>query len=119
MIVVVCAITGIVAGLLFPYHIPYAYSSYVAIVILALLDSLFGAASAATKKSFDMYTFISGFICNGLLAALITLIGKKLDVDLYLVALIVFGTRLFSNFSTMRRHYLTLIVTKIKKKFCN
>jgi len=119
MIVVVCAVTGIVAGLLFPYHIPSTYSPYIAIIILALLDSLFGAASAATRKSFDLYTFVSGFICNGFLAVLLTLIGKKLDVDLYLVALIVFGTRLFSNFSTMRRHYLTLIITKFKKKFCN
>ncbi|MBE7021639.1 MAG: DUF1290 domain-containing protein [Ruminococcaceae bacterium] len=119
MIVLACALTGIVFGLVFPYHIPSAYSSYVAIIILALLDSVFGAAAASTRKSFDLNTFISGFVGNGLLAALLTLIGRKLDVDLYLVALIVFGTRLFSNFSTIRRHYLALIVTKLKKKFCN
>ncbi len=119
MIILVCAVIGITAGILFPYHIPTAYSPYVAIVILALLDSVFGAISAATRKSFDLNTFISGFICNGILAALLTFMGKKLDVDLYLVALIVFGTRLFSNFSTMRRHYLTQISAKLKKKFCN
>lgn len=119
MIILVCAVIGITAGILFPYHIPTAYSPYVAIVILALLDSVFGAISATTRKSFDLNTFISGFICNGILAALLTFMGKKLDVDLYLVALIVFGTRLFSNFSTMRRHYLTQISAKLKKKFCN
>ncbi|MBR6729387.1 MAG: small basic family protein [Clostridia bacterium] len=119
MIVLFCALTGIAVGLVFPYHIPSAYSQYVAIVILALLDSIFGAAVASTRKSFDLNTFISGFICNGLLAAVLTLIGKKLDVDLYLVALIVFGTRLFSNFSAIRRHYLPEILTKLKKKFGN
>ena len=117
MIIVVCAIIGITVGILFPYHIPAAYSSYVAIFILALLDSAFGALSAATRKSFALNTFITGFICNGLLAALLTFLGKKLDVDLYLAALIVFGTRLFSNFSIIRRHYLSHFATKLKKKF--
>ncbi len=119
MIVVICAIVGITAGILFPYHIPLAYSPYVAIIILALLDSVFGAITAATHKNFELNTFISGFICNALLAALLTYIGKKLDVDLYLVALIVLGTRLFSNFSIIRRHYLAEIGTKLKKKLCN
>ncbi len=119
MIVVICAAIGITAGILFPYHIPSVYSPYIAIVIIALLDSVFGAVSATTRNSFDLHTFISGFICNSLLAALLTFIGKKLDVDLYLVALIVFGSRLFSNFSVMRRHYLAQISTKLKKKFCN
>lgn len=119
MIILICALVGITVGILFPYHIPTEYSQYVAIIILALLDSVFGAVSAFTRKSFDLHTFISGFIGNALLAALLTFIGKKLDVDLYLVALIVFGSRLFVNFSTVRRHYLTQISTKFKKKFCN
>lgn len=119
MIIVICAAVGITLGIFFPYHIPGEYSPYAAIVILAVLDSLFGAISASTHKSFDLNTFISGFIGNGILAALLTYLGKKLDVDLHLVALIVFGTRLFSNFSIIRRYYLAQISTKLKKKFCN
>ena len=119
MSIVVCILIGITAGFLFPYNIPSAYSPYVAIIILATLDSVFGALAAATRKTFALNTFIGGFITNTLLAALLTFIGKKLDVDLYLVALIVFGSRLFSNFSTMRRHYFTEIGTKIKKKLGN
>ncbi len=119
MIILVCALVGITFGILFPYHIPAAYSQYVAMIILALLDSVFGAASAAIRKSFDLNTFITGFICNSLLAACLTYLGKKLGVDLYLVVLLVFGSRLFTNFSTIRRHYLAQIGTKLKKKFCN
>ena len=119
MIIVICALVGICAGILFPYHIPTAYSQYVAMIILALLDSVFGAASAATRKSFDLYTFITGFICNSLLAVLLTFMGNKLGIDLYLVALLVFGSRLFTNLSTMRRHFLTQIGAKMKKKFNN
>ncbi len=119
MIILVCALVGIIFGILFPYHIPAAYSQYVAMIILALLDSVFGAACAGIRKSFDLNTFITGFICNGLLAALLTYLGRRLGVDLYLVILLVFGSRLFTNFSTIRRHYLAQIGTKLKKKFCN
>ena len=119
MIIIICAIFGIIAGILFPYHIPALYSPYVAIVILAILDSVFGAASAGISRSFDLNTFVSGFIGNAILAALLTFLGKKMDVDLYLVALIIFGSRLFSNFSIIRRHYLAEFAKKLKKKFCN
>lgn len=119
MIITVCALVGILAGIFFPYHIPLAFSQYTAMIILALLDSVFGAASAATRKSFDLHTFITGFICNSLLAALLTFIGNRLGVDLYLVPLLVFGSRLFTNLSAIRRHSLTQIGGKLKKKFCN
>ena len=119
MIIVICAIIGIIFGILFPYHIPSAYSQYVAMIILAILDSVFGAASASIRKSFDLNTFISGFLGNSLLAFILTFMGRKLGVDLYLVPLLVFGSRLFTNFSTMRRHYLAQIGGKLKKKLCN
>ncbi len=119
IIIIICALIGIIAGVLFPYHIPYDYSRYAAMIILALLDSVFGAASAATRKSFDLRTFITGFISNSLLAALLTFMGDKLGIDLYLVALLVFGSRLFTNLSTMRRHFLAQISIKFKKKSCN
>ncbi len=118
-IIIVCALVGIAAGILFPYHIPSTYSLYAAMIILALLDSVFGAASAATRKSFDLRTFITGFISNSLLAALLTYMGNKLGIELYLVALLVFGSRLFTNLSTMRRYFLAQISTKLKKKSCN
>lgn len=119
MIIIVCAVVGVIAGILFPYHIPSAFSQYAAMILLALLDSVFGAASAATRKSFDLQTFIIGFISNSLLAALLTFMGNRLGIDLYLVALLVFGSRLFTNLSTMRRHFLAQISTKFKKKSCN
>ncbi len=119
MIITICVLVGIVAGILFPYHIPSELSQYVAMIILAILDSVFGAASAAIRKSFDLSTFISGFLGNSLLAFVLTLVGRKLGVDLYLVPLLVFGARIFTNFSTMRRHYLAEFSEKFKKKFCN
>ncbi len=119
MIIFSCVLVGIVAGILFPYHIPSDYSQYVAMIILAILDSVFGAASAAIQKNFNLSTFISGFLGNSILAFILTFVGAKLGVDLYLVPLLVFGSRIFTNFSTMRRHYLAEFSTKMKKKLCN
>lgn len=115
MIVLLCVIFGIAVGLTFPFHVPAQYSQYVAIIILASLDSVFGGLSSITKKAFNLQIFLSGFVGNSLLAVLLTFIGKKLDVDLYLVALLVFGTRLFTNFSILRRYYFGHLKTRLKK----
>lgn len=122
MIVVISVLLGIIVGILLPVNIPYAYSQYVAIIILAALDTVFGAIVSVFNKNFDIKIFFSGFFGNALLAAVLTFIGKKLDVDLYLVALIVFGTRLFTNFSAIRRLFLVKLQEKSKKmqkKACN
>ena len=115
MIVIACMIAGVVLGLLFPFGIAAEYSQYIAIVILALMDSLLGGVSSMLRKCFDVSVFVSGFIGNTILALGLTFLGKKLDVDLYLVALLVFGTRMFNNFSVIRRHYLSKIQIKFKK----
>lgn len=106
MIIIIGLLVGVLLGVFLPFHVPTAYSPYVAIAIVASLDSVFGGMSALSRKCFDLKIFVTGFFGNALLAAVLTFIGKKLDVDLYLVALIVFGTRLFNNFSTIRRHFL-------------
>ena len=122
MILACSVLFGILLGLVLPVNVPSTYSQYVAIIILASLDSVFGAMSSWFNKSFDIKIFFSGFFCNTLIAVILTFIGKKLDVDLYLVALIVFGTRLFTNFSSIRRLLLVKLqekTKKLKKNPCN
>ena len=50
--------------------------------------------------------FISGFIVNAIIAVLLTFIGDRLGLDLYLVALLAFGLRIFDNVALIRRHFL-------------
>ena len=50
--------------------------------------------------------FISGFITNAIVAVLLTFIGDRLGLDLYLVALINFGFRIFNNVALIRRHFI-------------
>lgn len=100
-------ILGILIGaFLMPYNIPYQYSNYVAVAILAALDSVFGGISATVQKKFDMKVFLSGFFGNALLAAGLAYVGDKLGIQLYLAAVFAFGNRLFLNFAIIRRYLL-------------
>jgi len=66
-------------GIFIPYSIPEQYSSYVAVAILAALDSVFGGIVSTIQKKFDMGIFLSGFFGNALLAAALTYIGTSLE----------------------------------------
>jgi len=86
--------------------IPYTYSGYLAIAIIAALDSVFGGIASTLKKNFDLKIFVSGFFGNAILSILLTYLGQKLNVDIYLAAIVVFVGRMFNNLAMIRRYYL-------------
>lgn len=108
-------ILGIVVGNLIP-AISYTYSIYLSVAILAALDSIFGAMASIIKNRFDMKVFISGFFGNAILTIGLAYLGQKLNVDIYLAAIIVFVGRMFNNLSILRRHYMDLWYSKIGKR---
>ena len=105
---------GILVGL--DVEIPYMYSKYIAVAILACLDSVFGAYTANLDNKFNIKIFISGFFGNAFVSIFLVFIGEKLDVDIYLAAVIVFTTRLLNNFTILRRVYIEKIEKKVKNK---
>lgn len=106
LIPVIGLLIGCLAAFLIPWSINPTYSVYVAIAILAALDSVLGGVSAIVNKNFSMAIFLSGFFCNALLAAFIIFLGEKLGLDLYFAVVVVFGTRLFQNFAVIRHAYI-------------
>ncbi len=108
-------LVGCLVALFMPWSINPAYSVYVAISILAALDSVLGGISANLNKKFSMIIFLSGFFCNAMLAAFIIFLGEKLGLDLYIAVVVVFGTRLFQNFAIIRLYYVDKI-TKHNKQ---
>ena len=102
-------IIGCIAGALVGLNAPivsYTYSNYLAIAIIAALDSVFGGVVATIKKNFDLKIFLTGFFGNAILSILLTILGEKLNVDIYLAAIIVFVGRMFTNLAIIRRYYL-------------
>lgn len=105
-------LAGVGIGMFFPYSIPLAYSKYMAVAILACLDSVFGGLAALMQEKFNMKIFISGFFSNALLAAGLAYIGDKLGADIYMAAVFAFGNRMFINFAIIRR----FLLNKYEKK---
>lgn len=106
MIPIIGLAVGIVVGVLVPFDIPYQYHSYVAVAILAALDSVFGGAAASLQGKFNLRVFISGFFGNALIAAALAYIGDQLGIQIYLAAVFAFGNRIFLNFAVIRRYWL-------------
>lgn len=103
--ILIGCILGAIIGIAAP-TISYSYSSYLAIAIIAALDSVFGGISGTLKGEFDFKIFISGFFCNSILAILLTLLGNKLNVDIYLAAIVVFIGRMLINLTIIRKYYI-------------
>lgn len=97
---------GLMLGLAFSLSIPPEYSRYTATGILAAMDSLLGAARAELDGQFDNRIFLSGFFANIFLAGLLTFLGDRLGVDLYVAAIVAFGVRIFNNLAIIRRQML-------------
>ena len=103
--IIVGCVIGALIGINVPI-IPYTYSGYLAIAIIAALDSVFGGISSTLNKTFDLKIFVSGFFGNAILSMLLTYLGQKLNVDIYLAAIVVFVGRMFNNLASIRRYYL-------------
>ena len=97
---------GLIVGSLLRVEVPAQYSRYTAMAILAALDSVLGAARAELEGTFNNRVFITGLLVNALLAGLLTFIGDRLGVELYLAAIVAFGVRLFDNLARIRRRFI-------------
>ena len=113
--IVIGCILGVIFGINAPI-IPYTYSGYLAIAIVAALDSVFGGITGVLKGEFNLKVFISGFFCNAILSILLTYLGNKLDVDIYLAAIVVFVGRMFINLTIIRKYYIDKWSQKIEER---
>lgn len=112
--IIIGCILGAIIGINLPI-ISYTYSTYLAIAIIAALDSVFGGITGVLKGEFDFKVFISGFFCNAILSMLLTYLGTKLNVDIYLAAIVVFVGRMFINLTIIRKYYIDKWSKKIEE----
>ncbi len=116
--VMISILIGCLLGAIIGINVPtisYTYSSYLAIAVIAALDSVFGGIASVINKKFDIKIFISGFFGNAILAILLTILGQKLNVDIYLAAIVVFVWRMFTNLGIIRRYYVEKWTENFKK----
>ena len=68
--IVIAILIGCILGAILGMNAPmisYTYSSYLAIAIIAALDSVFGGITSVIKKNFDLKIFITGFFGDTML----------------------------------------------------
>lgn len=114
----IAILIGCILGALIGMNAPmisYTYSSYLAIAIIAALDSVFGGITSVINKNFDLKIFVTGFFGNAILAILLTILGQKLNVDIYLAAIVVFVGRMFVNLAIIRRYYVDKWLDRFEK----
>jgi small basic protein len=104
--VCVAALIGILVGIKTNITIPVTYARYTAVMLLAALDSIFGALKASLNGRYENAVFISGLLTNSAVAGALTYLGDKLGVELYFAAIFAFGVRIFQNIAVIRRHLL-------------
>ena len=113
--IIIGCVIGAVIGMYAPM-ISYSYSGYLAIAIIAALDSVFGGINSTLQKKFNLTIFLTGFFGNAILAILLTILGEKLNVDIYLAAIVVFVGRMFTNLAIIRRYYVDILMQKLEKR---
>ena len=116
IIILICLLAGVAAALYIPFTFSSVAAKYVAIAILAGLDSVFGGLAAAANNSFKFKIFLTGFFGNAVVAAHLTYMGSLLNVDMSIAAVVVFGTRIFSNFAILRRFILEKYMSEKETK---
>ncbi len=101
--IIVAILLGVLVGLYMPYNLSATMVSYVAVAILAALDSVFGGLLANLNKKFNISVFMMGLCANAILAVFLTFIGNILGISLSFAVIIVFGVRIFNNLAMIRR----------------
>lgn len=103
---------GLFIGWVLPIGLSATWSLYIAVSMLAALDSVFGAIRSSMEENFDLLIFLTGFSTNAVLAGFLAYIGDFLGIPLYYAAVFAFGVRLFQNLAIIRR----IIIDKLRSK---
>lgn len=99
-------VLGVIIGSYLPISLPLGYAKFLSVALLAGFDSVFGGIRAGLEGNYNNKVFLTGFFINAGLAAGLAYIGERLGIDLYFVALLAFGLRVFQNLAIIRRKFL-------------
>ncbi|MGI6643647.1 MAG: small basic family protein [Bacillota bacterium] len=103
-------ISGLLLGVLFglnvPWQVPSIVARYLAVSLLAGVDTSLGGLKASLEGDFDILIFATGFFVNAVLSGVFVYVGDVLGIELYLAAVVALGVRIFNNLGVIRRHYL-------------
>jgi small basic protein len=112
-VIVLIPLVALIIGILLPRLLAIeavgsdVLGMYLAVACVAGLDSVCGGIRTGLEGKFNNEVFLSGFFSNMLIAFFLAWLGDRIGINLYLVAVIVLGMRVFTNLSLIRRILLT------------
>lgn len=114
-------ILALVVGLLLGLSISKAgidptLAPYLSVAVLAGLDSICGGSRSHMEGKFQTDIFVTGFLFNILIAVFFVWLGLGIGINLMLAAGVVFGMRIFTNLSLIRRLMVTRYTDARKRK---
>ncbi|WP_458407285.1 small basic family protein [Anaerotignum sp.] len=112
LVALIGLVIGITVGIFSGIVFPPGFSAYVAMGILACMDSLLGGIYANMREDFRWKVFATGFVTNAVLAIVLIWLGNQLSIDLSIAAIVVYGSRMFNNISNIRH----LLLNKNEEK---
>ncbi len=115
LIPILAMIVGLILGALVSAQVPLAWAPYMSVAVLAGLDSICGGSRSYLEGKFNQDIFVSGFLFNILIAVFFVWLGVGIGLNLMLAAALVFGMRIFTNLSLIRRLFLTKIAEKKRR----
>ena len=95
--------TGIFLGYVFQVPVDEKFS---AVILLAAVDSICGGIAAKLNFNFNDSILIGGFLTNLIFGLILILLGNFFDLELYYIALLIFGLRIFKNISAIKGIFL-------------
>ena len=99
-------IVGALLAILLRPSVPADLSRYVAMAVVAAIDSAFGGVRAYLERTFNERVFVVAFVLNAALAIFLVWIGDQLAVDFVAPVVVVFGIRIFQNLAAVRRRVI-------------
>ena len=96
-------VVGAIVALVLRPSVPAEMSRYVAMAVVAAIDSSFGGIRTYLERTFNDRIFVIAFVTNAALAMGLVWVGDQLGVDLTTAIVVVFGVRIFQNLAAIRR----------------
>ena len=101
------ALIGLAIGIILGYLSNISADTKIfAVILMAALDSILGGFCAKFDTKFSDTVLITGFFVNTLFGMTLIFVGNIFEIELYYIALLVFGLRIFKNLSALKEHLL-------------
>lgn len=100
-------VAGVVAAKFLARPVEGDLGLYLAIACVAGFDTICGGIRSGLEGKFHNDVFVTGFVSNILIAFFLAWLGDQIGINLFLAAVLVMGTRIFTNLSLIRRYMLT------------